>query len=61
MSSYPETQKIDVEFLWNPDVLHQEYVDEATLTDSATTTDLLCDNTFSYPAELPATSSYDET
>lgn len=47
VSSYPATQKIDVELLWNPDVLHQEFVDESTLTDSTTTTDLLCDNSFS--------------
>lgn len=23
VSTFPETQKIDVEFLWNPDVLHE--------------------------------------
>lgn len=31
------------------------------MTDAATTSDLMCDNTFSYSNSLPSTSSYDDS
>ena len=59
VENYAEIQRIDVEMLWNPDVLHQMYVDEAALTDAATTSDFMCDRYLSRSENLPETSYFD--
>ena len=45
---------------WNPNVIYNQHVLDATVADAASTTTLLCDNAFSAPGNLPSTSSYTE-
>ena len=61
IANYPTTQKIDFEVLWNPNVLNVDNVDESTIIDEASTTSLLCDQTFSSSANMISDYSYTET
>jgi len=54
VTSYPETKKIDVELLWNPDVLNVKNVADSTIASEDSTKSLLCDQGWS--ASIPNTS-----
>jgi len=55
---YPDTKKIDIELLWNPDVLSTQNVASSNTNSASATTSLLCDQSWS--ATLPDSSDLDE-
>lgn len=54
VSYYPETKQIDIELLWNPDVLGTTNIAASNTDTESATDDLLCDQAWS--ASIPSTS-----